>query len=250
MKRVDINACFGHWQYWDVHHKTPDELVALMDRNGIDQAACLSLRGILVDWRLGNEETLAAAKQFADRLVPMATISPFLRGDADELNRLIDAGFKGVRLFPTFHSYRLDSDFIDAICNAAGERGVPVMLQTRLMMNWRFKPIAIENIGELTQRHPDTNFVLSGPNYLVEFQAAVHVMKRCPNVWFEISCLQGFGAIRRLVAEVGAERVLFGTGALLNYPACNVKKLDHAEITATEREMIAGANALKLLRLT
>ena len=49
---------------------------------------------------------------------------------------------------------------------------------------------------------------------------------------YEISCLQGFNAVAKLVGEVGAERVLFGTGAVLHYPACNVAKLDHAELSA------------------
>ena len=105
MKRFDINACFGHWPYWDLHHKTADELVASMDRNHIDQAAVMSLRGLLLDWRDGNEETLAAASRYPRRLVPMATLSPFLGGSGEELKRLAGAGVRGVRLYPAFHNY-------------------------------------------------------------------------------------------------------------------------------------------------
>ncbi len=105
MKRVDINACFGHLPYWDLHYKTPDDLVASMDKNNIDQAAVMSLRGLFLNWHEGNEETLGAAKWHPGRLVPIATMGPFLGGNGDALERLIDQGMRGVRLYPSFHNW-------------------------------------------------------------------------------------------------------------------------------------------------
>lgn len=249
MKRFDINACFGHWQYWDLQDKTAADLVALMDRNGIEQAAASSLRGILVDWRRGNDETLAAAGRHAPRLVPLATLSPFLGGDGKELEKLVQTGMRGVRLYPAFHNYPLDDPFVDEICQTAAACRVPVMLPTRPMMNWRFTPVPIETIGRVVERHAGTTFIISGPNYLVEFQAVVRLMTRCPNLALDISCVQGFDAVGRLVRQVGAERLLFGTGAVLQYPACNVAKLDHASISADQRHAIGSANARRLLGL-
>ena len=129
----------------------------------------------------------------------------------------------------------------------ATERRAPVMIATRPMMNWRFKPLAIESVGGVAERHPQTQYILSGPNYLLEFQGLVRVMRRCGNVTCEISCMQGMGGVKNLVDEVGAERVLFGTGAVLQYPACNVAKLDHAEIAPEQRQAIYSENALRLL---
>jgi uncharacterized protein len=249
MKTIDINACFGHWPYWDLHHKRADELVALMDQTGIDQAAVMSLRGLLVDWREGNQETLSEAARHPGRLVPIATLSPFLDGGEEELKRLVGQGFRGVRLYPAFHNYPMQSAFVDAVCRASSELEIPVMLPTRPMMNWRFQAVPIETFAAVIEAHRATDFILSGPNYLVEFQAVIRLMKKCPNVSFDITCLQGFQAVAKLVQEVGAERVLFGTGAVLNYPACNVAKLKHAEITEDQRNAISSANAARLLRL-
>lgn len=244
---IDTTACFGHWQYWDLPDTTPDYLVSLMDRNGIDRAACMSLRGMFISWREGNEETLAAARRFAGRLIPMATICTFLDGNGKELRSLVDAGMRGVRLYPSFHNYPLDSAFVDDICATAANCGIPVIIPTRPMMNWRFKAIPIESIGAVAARHPKTSFLMSGPNYLVEFQALVKLMRACANVSYEISCLQGFESVRNLVGQVGAERLCFGTGAILNYPACNVSKLANAKITAEQREMIGWKNAARLM---
>lgn len=247
--RLDINACFGHWPYWDLHHKSAEDLLGSMDRNGIDRAVVMSLRGLFIDWRQGNDETLATAKRHAGRLVPAATISPFLGGTIDDVNRLADDRVRLIRLYPAFHNYALDGAFTDAVCRAAADRGMVVSIPTRPMMNWRFKTIAIEAIAAIVDRHPRTTFLMSGPNYLVEFQALVLLMRRCRNVQYEISCVQGHNAVRSLAEQVGAERLLFGTGAVLHYPACNVAKLDGADISAEQRRAIAWENAERLLNL-
>jgi uncharacterized protein len=245
MERFDVNACFGHWPYWDLCQKGVDDLLRQMDRNGIGRAACMSLRGLFIDWRQANTEALSAASNHPDRLVPAVTLSPFLGGDGRELRRLADAGAKAVRLYPAFHSYRLDAAFVDDICTTAAERSLPIIIPTRPMMNWRFAAVPFDTIGAVVERHPQTRFIMSGPNYLTEFQALVRLMERCPNVWYEISCLQGFGSVANLVDSVGADRVLFGTGALLNYPACNVAKLDHADIREEQRKSIAAGHAIR-----
>jgi predicted TIM-barrel fold metal-dependent hydrolase len=247
MTRFDVNACFGQWPYWEIPDKTADDLVAVMDRNGIDRAAVMSLRGVFIDWRKGNDETLAAADRRPSRLVPIATISPFPDGGAEELKRLVNAGMRGVRLYPAFHSYLLDDPFVDEICSAASDSGIPVTIPTRPMMSWRFKQIPLDTIGPVVERHPGTTFILSGPNYLGEFQSLVRLMKRCSNAAYEISCFQGFGAVGELVRQVGADRVLFGTGAVLHYAACSVAKLDHADVSDEQRCAIACENARRLL---
>jgi D-arabinose 1-dehydrogenase-like Zn-dependent alcohol dehydrogenase len=38
-----------------------------------------------------------------------------------------------------------------------------------------FKAVAIETIGVVTARHPATTFIVSGPNYLIEYQALVKI---------------------------------------------------------------------------
>lgn len=245
--RIDVNACFGYWPYWPLPDHSADYLVALMDRHGIDRAACMSLRGLFISWREGNEETLAAARRFGDRLIATVTISPFLQGSGDELRRLVDAGARAVRIYPSFHNYSLDSEFVDNICTTATDCRIPVVVPTRPMMNWRFKTLAIESIGSLAERHPATTFLISGPNYLVEYQALIKMMHRCTNVVYEISCLQGFETVANLVSQVGADRVLFGTGAVLHYPACNVSKLDHAGLAPEQRAAVESGNAARLL---
>lgn len=248
MKRFDIHAWFGHWQFWDLYHKGPDDLVMLMDRHGIERAAVMSLRG-LVDCRGGNRETLEVAAEYRGRLLPVATAAPTHWHNGDVLHRAIDAGAVGVRLYPLSHNYTLRYDFVDEVCAVATERGVYVSIPIRVMSSWRFQALDVDAVAAVVERHPDTRFLVSGVNYTIEFDRLLRLMWRCGNAWCEISCCQGYRAIRKLIDEVGEDRVLFGTGAVLHYPACNVAKLDHAEITEEQRSAIAWSNAHRLLDL-
>jgi predicted TIM-barrel fold metal-dependent hydrolase len=246
--RFDINAFFGHWPYWPLRHTSGDDALRLMDRFGIDRGAITSLRGLHGDWHEANAETLALATSHRDRLVPVACMSPMAGGGADALRALVEQGFRAVRLYPNLlQGYSLRSPFTNEIASAAGASGIPVVVPTRPMMNFRFATLAIGEVAGLAERHPATTFVLSGPNYLSEFQAAMEAMGRCANLVIEASCMQGFQAVRQAVEAVDADRVLFGTGLPLQYPACNVAKIDHADVSDEARAKIAAGNAMRVL---
>ncbi len=269
--RLDLNAFFGQWQFWPLRHPAPDDVLRLMDRHGIDRAAIASLRGLYGERRAANAETLAAAGAHPDRFIPVAVISPMrpraeeppgaqrpggrsaqeapALSAAAEVRSLAEQGFRALRLYPLLHGYRLHDPFADEVCEAAAERRLPVIVCTRPMMNFRFATVPIEEVGALAGRHPKTPFILSGPNYLTESRAAVLVMGQCPNVAIEITCMQGMDALGRMVETVGPDRVLFGTGMPLHYPACNVAKLVHARVPESVREAVGGGNAKSLLCL-
>jgi len=247
---IDINVFFGHWPYWPLPHTSGDDVLQLMNRHKIDRAAITSLRGLHGDWHEANAETLALAQAYPDRLIPIACMSPMKGGGGSAIKEIVEKGFRGIRLYPLLmHGYSLRCSFVDEVCSAAGELEVPVIVPTRPMMNFRFSTLPIDDIAELAQRHPPTRFVLSGPNYLAEFANAIEAMQKCDNIVIEISCMQGLQAVAHMADAVGADRVLFGTGLPLHYPACNIAKLEHANLSKVQRLAVASQNAIRLLSL-
>lgn len=248
--RIDINAFFGHWPYWPIPHTSGEDSLRLMDQFGIDQAAITSLRGMFGNWYEANAETLKLTSAHHDRLTPIASMSPICGGGAKVLRELIAQGFRGIRMYPLFlQGYSLRSPFAEQIAEAAGELGIPVIIPTRPMMNFRFATLPIDDIASLAARHPTTTFILSGPNYLSEFQSAIEALTHCANMLIEISCMQGFGAVTTMTNSVGEDRVLFGTGLPLHYPACNVAKLEHTCLTKTQVAAVSSENAKRCLGL-
>lgn len=246
--RFDINAFFGHWPYWSLPQNSGDEVLRLMDRFHITRGAITSLRGLHGNWQQANAETLTFTQSHADRLTPVACISPMGGGSGAILKQLVTDGFRAVRLYPGLaQGYHLGSKFADEIVATAGEIGILVIVPTRPMMHFRFPPLSIEQVAELASRHPRTNILLSGPNYSTEFTSAVEALQRCDNMTIEISCLQGFGGITQMIDTIGADRVLFGTGLPLHYPACGIAKLDHSGLDETQLRAVASENAQRLL---
>ena len=246
--RFDINAFFGHWPYYELPQTSGEDVLRLMDRFQIDRAAMTSLRGLHGDWGEANTETLYFTRDHADRLTPVACISPMLGGSGGKLRELVAEGFRAVRLYPGLaQGYHLGSSFADDIVSTAGELGIPAIVSIRPMMHFRFPPLPIPEVSALAARHPQTQTVLSGSNYLLEFTMAIEALQACDNMTIEISCMQGFRGLDYMVDAVSAQRVLFGTGLPLHYAACGVAKLEHSTLTADQQAAVSSQNAVRLL---
>ena len=61
--------------------------------------------------------------------------------------------------------------------------------------------------------------------------------------------MQGFRAIDGSIQAVGSERLLFGSGLPLLYPACSIQKLEVAKLTREQKYAISEGNARQLLEI-
>ena len=242
----DFSGFLGAWGYWPLQQRTAADVLALMDAHGIERAVVGSTRALESDWRLGNTEILEAAAESGGRLVPFVTIDSTRGGEAELLGEYAAAGAKGVRCYPSHHHNTLP-EHLAPLCAAAQAHGLVVTLVMRAIMDWSFPVAAVEAFEDLISQHPGVQFVLHGLNYGAEAWHGIRLANAYPNVWLETSCLQGLGAIAQVVSRAGAGRVLLGTGAPLQYPACGIAKLEMAEVSAAGKEAIARGNARRLL---
>jgi hypothetical protein len=252
----DANAFIGKWPYWPIAATTGAEVSALLTEWGIAQAAVCSTRSLFVNWEDGNVETEREAAASGGALVPMACLGPLelshkLPGKTYDFDAYAGRGFRGVRLYPQHHSYHpLYEASIEPILEDAARRGWPVMLPLRVIMNWGVPMLDIGVMAALITHHRQVTWILAGINYLFELQMAISMMRRFERVHLETSCIMGFEAIAKTVQQVGAERLLFGSGSPLQNGAAGVAKIAHASISDAAREAIFHANARRLFGLT
>ncbi len=102
-----------------------------MDRHGIARAAVLSLRGYARRLARRQRRNIRGRGAPSRPPHPHRDDEPVHERRGRELRRLADAGMRAVRLYPSFHSYALDNEFVDDVCRAAAERSLPVMIPTR-----------------------------------------------------------------------------------------------------------------------
>lgn len=246
---IDIYGFVGPWPYWDAAYTAPQEVLSLMDRHGIDSLAICSTRSIFYDWRQGNEETIALAEQYPERFFAFISLSPIL--PAPELIRYLEDGkkrnIKGIRLYPQHQNYSLTGlSGTNTILEAAQALDLPVVLALRVVMDWGLPELDTSTIETVVSRYPKLRFILTGISdedtlWVYDF------MKRFPNVYLEISALQGFRAVDAAVAVVGADKVLFGTGLPILYPACSIEKLNNLKVSPEAKLAVSENNARLLL---
>ena len=246
---IDCNGFFGAWPYWDVTHKTPEGLLTLMDRYQIEMLAVCSTRSIFSDWRLGNEEAIELSNKYPKRFLPFVSLSPILP-KSDLVHHLKDykqRKVRGIRLYPQHQGYSLASNSVATeILKTAQDLSLPVVLPIRVIMNWGLPEMATGTIETIVPKYPKLSFILSGVNY-GDTLWAFDFMRRFHNVFLEISGMQGFRAIDGSVQAVGTERLLFGSGLPLLYPACSIQKLEVARLTREQKSAISEGNARRVL---
>lgn len=250
MKIIDLNGYFGHWPHWPIKTTTVETLVQLLDRHHIDQMALISTKGVFLNSKDGLQHTLETVAQKPQRLVGFATVSP-MDGEAacSLIQEAVRQGIKGLRLLPQHHQYRLDNDpYLEAILSLAQEIGLPVLIPVRLILHWGLPQLDVRELDGIAGRFPRLKLIIGGVNY-GELRDALSVLRKHEQIGFETSCFQVCEGIEKLVKAIGSERIYFGSGLPLMYPAPGLAKIEHAQIGDLEKEKIFGLNAARLLSL-
>ena len=232
---------------------SPEQQMKVNDRLGVDIQCQASWTGpVSSSARLGNTILLASQESFPDIVVPMATVDP-TQMDAEEIAAEIDRMF---RLGPAaglkpYHSMGVAYD--DPAWAPFFEFGNDHRLFTLLhpLGNLGWSPGNSQTRGfvELASRYSDLSVLIahSGGSYAYA-RAAAWVAKQAENVFLEITLTPVTSRIIEwLVAEVGAERVLYGTDAPMRDPRPQFGWVVHADIDEEAKRKILGLNLCRIL---
>ncbi len=256
---IDVNAYLGHFAFRRLRHNTAASLLALMDAKKIDKALVSSAAAITYrNAQAGNEEVAEETKGHRDRLIPFAVINPFYADWQNDLKICHeDFGMKGLRLYPKWHNYSLSGPDCRALINAATERGmvisIPIRVEDNRERSWllNIPDIPLEEIFELVKAQPKSRFLLlNGLGYTGSPLGRKN--NGLPaNYAIELSRLSAVLAneIGQLITNLGADRLMFGTGMPFNYPDPALVKLEVLDATEPDKEKIRSQNAASWLRL-
>lgn len=191
-----------------------------------------------------NREALRLREELGDFYTPGFHVHPaYVRESCDEIAFMHG---KGVRLMGELVHYMHGwGDFPEKnwaeILDTAQQYGMVCSYHTPFDYDMK----------KMIQTHPGMVFVAAHPGDRDRVAEHIERMKSCPNLCLDLSGtgLHRFGMLKRLVGQVGAERLLFGT----DYPICNpemyVRAVYGEEISSRERELILYENAARYLKL-
>jgi hypothetical protein len=237
----------GHYGFFHgIYFPSPnaDGMLETLNRCGVPCIVCSS-HSSLTDMERGNREMAQVVRDHPGRFYAYRTINPnYPERASKEIARFPDdPGFVGFKFHPSAHSYPVTgANYIPAL-EYANEHGLLVLSHSWGQSDTDGPKLFPKVVG----KYPNVTFLLGHSGY-GEWDAAFAVAREFPNTYLELTAASRVsGIITRMVAEVGSEKVVFGTDLPWFDPHYGIGSVCFSRITDEDRRNILYRNAERLL---
>lgn len=193
-----------------------------------------------------NDQALKLKELYGDFYVPGFHIHPdFPEESMEEIDAMHARGVKLIgELVPYLMGYEhYNTPQLNRLIDYATTKGMVVNIHSTSND---------DDIDAFVDAHPDTTIVAAHPGELSRLLRHIERMKRHQNYYLDLSGTGMFrhGAVKRVIDEVGAQRILYGS----DFPTCSPSMflggiLFDELITPQEKQAIFADNAKRLLGL-
>jgi hypothetical protein len=219
----------------------PDRLLRVMDEAGVAKAVCFPVT--YSNYRWGITEIAEAVRAHPDRLIGFARV-----GDTSDASDILtwavmEMGMRGLKLHHGCDRIDPNSPNLHRVMLQAEELGIPVIFdcfgeRARLVI-----PLAERYRAPIVLGH------MGGLWNVTWIDSCIAAAVRFPHVYLETSSVLLFGKIEQAVAQVGSERILFGTDGPPIHAKPEIEKIRILHIPEEDKANILGRNASRLLHL-
>jgi predicted TIM-barrel fold metal-dependent hydrolase len=255
-KYLDCYAMIGKRGPKDA--ETPYETEVLLE-----EMAWCGIHGALVahwtakeyDPSYGNRMLLRELKK-SPRLFGVWTVMPSYTGEfpdpEDCVREMLDNGIRAAKMYPRSHHYWFREAVCGKLLDELEKGGIPLLLEGGYMYNpdilEKSNEVLLAELDAACANHPGLPVILQGARW--EATRYLHtLLSKHPNLYLEFSNHQGNRALEVFTGWFGPERFLFGTGALDKSPGAAKAFIDYCSLRNDEKDLIAGKNLARLLKL-
>lgn len=251
---------------------TVDRLLTMLDACGIDRAVCFA--------PFPHEVAPAGIEPNAwlkDALAPHRRLTGFgtldLKRDdvADQVRRVAELGFRGLKMHPNVQEFDVLGAAALRAYDAAQEHGLFISFHSGVH-HYRIEHYNLLKFDEVAYRYPDLHFSLEHVGGWAFFAEAVGVIsnnipfppvpgRKCRvyggltsvftpdfnRLWY-----MSRGRMLELVAQVGAEQLIFGLDFPYNLEEntkAGLRAIDELGLSDAQRALILGGNLRQVLRV-
>ena len=249
---IDANVYIGTWPLRQVTGGTAAEAIEMMDRYHIDKAFVSSMHGVMYrNSQEANYELLREIRDHEERLIPFAVINPAYPGwEKDFIDCIEVLDFKGVKIHPGYHGYRISDDNVRRFFELVATKGLPLSYSARMeegIEHWALRglinPTGAE-IDELFERLPDLRLLITD---LMGFDEIFKHLVPRSNLYVDISHVRRSDELEALCRRFGPDQLVFGTAFPFRYPDSPMVALEYADLEPGAMEAIVESNALNYL---
>ena len=232
---VDCNTSFG-----SDPKKTNDaplgDLLGDLGEHNIDRAFAFSWKAVHYDPVEGNDEAIETAAGH-DALIPAAVLDPRNHSLADEAARCHENGVRLFRIFPELHGYGWDYLPLERMIERFAPLNVPLMVSA-------MPGGTASALARLSARF-SFPIIMTGVSYGSATEALA-AAKLAPNLFIESHIFSSPGLVELFVAELGADRLVYGSNAPIHYVGSSLGSLLHAKVSDDDKQAIFRDNILRL----
>jgi predicted TIM-barrel fold metal-dependent hydrolase len=248
---IDVHAHWGPWMFTRTRPpRTPPpppsawtaELLAAMDRYGIDRAIASSSEAVIHDAPAGNR-ALAEALDSEERLHGYIALNPRrLDAAARDLTAYLPGGrFIGVKIHTDYSASPVSSPQLRRALELVAAAGCPALVHT-----WG---ASVLELAHLVVQIPGLK-VIAGHMGADGHRHAIEAASVCDRLYLEPCWSHApAGRFAEVAAAVNPRQLLFGTDATLIDPASAFGAVAGAKLSDDLAERIAWRNAAELFGL-
>jgi predicted TIM-barrel fold metal-dependent hydrolase len=242
LKIIDAHIHIGRWSnIFFNYESTVDEAVSVMKASGVEAAVCMPADATR------NEDLFMETKARSDfKFYYKAWINP----DDPELDDFLSRNIDEISLFkihPSIQRRRITDESYDKYLRLAAEKKKPVVVHCG-----RWQDIAGYKFPlECARKYPELIQILAhlgGDQPSIYLDCAEEIKKpEYRNVYLGTESVREFYFVNKVVQNVGAERVIFGSDYNLCLPGTFIPVIDSLKIPADDKQLIFAGNILRLM---
>ncbi len=224
----------------------PDELIAIMDRTGVDHALVAPSEAQLAfDNRAGNEAVAKITAASRGRLLGYAGASPWNRRHAlSELRFAHDHGAVALAVDAALQGFDLLDGQVEPLLEFAGDVGWPVYVRTGTPPTALPLPLAT-----LALRFPELAFIMGRSGATDFWLDAIPALEYAPNLYAD-TAYGPWDTILTSFAEhpaVGTDRVIFSSDSPYSSTVIELRRILEWDLADDRRAQVLGGNLARLL---
>jgi predicted TIM-barrel fold metal-dependent hydrolase len=228
-----------------------EDLLASMDAGGIDQAILIPLKPRDYHFRLENDRVAAAVGAHPARFFGFARVDPWQGEDAvAELRRSLDElGLIGLFLHPFEEQFAANDEISFSSLQILEERGLPLMIAGGYPTFSHPSQIA-----DLARQFPALTIIATHGGQInisgMLLADALRTMRANPNVIMETSGIYREDFIEDTIAELGPDRVIWGSNAPYMDQGFETTRVRMAHLSDDVKRQIGRENVQRICHLT
>ena len=190
----------------DKHSLAPKQLIAMMEKAGIDKAISFPLNNPRYSktFSIPNDSILRASKRYPNRIIPFFRLNPNNDKWKAELKKRAEQGFRGIKLHPRSQRFRINSKNAKEIFSEAEKKNLMLIIHTGFGVDR-----LAEDVAEVSRTFSKVRLILAHSAF-PDMHKVIRKVSQRKNILFETSSLRTFD-IFDLLKKVSYKRVIFGS---------------------------------------